>query len=135
MDTHVAVLSFFPGMSREYAEAVVNTAGLKAVILHTYGSGNVPDYDWMQALLQKLKMAGIIVVNVSQCKQGFVEQGRYATSSVLAKGGVWSAGDMTLEATITKLMYLLGAHIGAETLEVAFHDSLRGERTTFTSLV
>jgi len=135
MDSNLAVLTFFPGITQNYAESVAETPGVRAIILHTYGSGNVPDFDWLERILMAAKSKGVILVNVSQCKQGFVEQGRYATSAVLSRCKVWSAGDMTLEATITKLMYLIGAQVPPETLEFAFHDSLRGERTTFTSLV
>ena len=78
---------------------------------------------------------GLIWGIVTQCKNGLVGQGRYATSSLLAEYGVWSAGDMTLEATITKLMYLFGVGISLDEMEVAFHASLRGERTTHSSLV
>lgn len=135
MDPNIAVLPVFPGISESLCNAVFHAEGIKAIILETYGSGNIPDSPWFPALLKHAQANGLIVVNLSQCKQGFVEQGRYATSAVLRDHSVWSAGDMTLEATLTKLMYLLGVDLTHIEREIAFHQSLRGERTTFSALV
>lgn len=135
MISNIAVFNFFPGVRGELLKSVIDTPGLKALILHSYGAGNVPQEPWLRESIIEAQEKGIIVVNLSQCLKGFVEQGRYATSSLLAELGVWNAGDMTLEATITKLMYLMGVDLNQKERELAFHADLRGERTISTSLV
>lgn len=107
-DTQVAVLKLFPGLNMNTVKAVLNTPGLKGLILETYGSGNAPTAHW---LIDQLKVAiekGIIVLNVSQCPGGKVTQGKYETSKSLQEIGVLSGSDLTLEAAVTKMMLLLG---------------------------
>lgn len=125
-DTQVAVLKLFPGLNLNTVQAVLQTPGLKALILETYGSGNAPTANW---LIGQLKMAidkGLLLVNISQCPGGRVTQGKYETSRALADIGVISGVDMTLEAAVTKLMMLLGNHISNEVRE-KIGISLAGE--------
>src|SRR5688572_33098992 len=109
-ETNIAILKLFPGISKNVVSAVVNAAGLKALILETYGSGNAPTLPWLIEELSNAIEKGIIVVNVSQCPGGRVVQGRYETSKKLQQIGVISGADMTTEAAITKLMILIGEY-------------------------
>ena len=127
-ETNVAILKLFPGINKNVVSAFVNTQGLKALILETYGSGNAPTLPW---LLEELKDAierGIIIVNISQCPGGRVVQGRYETSRNLQKMGVISGADMTTEAAITKLMLLIGEY-GSSNAKTMIGLSLAGELT------
>jgi L-asparaginase len=127
-ETNVAILKLFPGINKNVVSAIVNTQGLKALILETYGSGNAPTLPW---LLEELKDAierGIIIVNISQCPGGRVVQGRYETSRNLQKMGVISGADMTTEAAITKLMLLIGEY-GSSNAKTMIGLSLAGELT------
>lgn len=108
IDTHVAVLTIFPGIRPEVVEAIVNVPGLRGVVLKSYGSGNAPQADWFYQLLKKASDRGVVIVNISQCQTGSVEMGRYETSLNLQKAGVISGYDMTLETAVTKLMHLFG---------------------------
>ncbi len=107
LDNNVMVIKLFPGISSKIMDACFATEGLKGVILETYGSGNSPSEEWFLNSLEKAIAKGILILNVSQCNGGRVIQGRYETSRDLKRIGVLSGGDITTEAAITKMMFLL----------------------------
>ncbi|MFN2395008.1 MAG: asparaginase [Bacteroidales bacterium] len=129
MDPGVAVLSLFPGITLEAVEAILNIEGIKAVVMHTFGSGNAPTHDWFLQELEKAVERGLIIYNVTQCRGGAVNMGKYETSIKLQKIGVVSGYDITLESAITKLMYLLGNNYSAQRIKKYLQTSLRGEMT------
>lgn len=128
LDTSISILKLFPGISKATVEAILNSAGLKAIVLETYGSGNAPTTSWFIDLLKGAIGRGIIVLNISQCPGGMVVQGRYETSKVLQEIGVISGGDMTTEAALTKLMVLIG-EFGATDAKLKIGKSIVGELT------
>jgi len=129
LDNRVGVIRIFPGMSRDWFESQLNAPNTKAIIIETFGSGNAPSQGWFIELLQKAIDSGILVVNITQCPGGTVEQGRYATSSKLAKMGVVAGADLTIEAALTKLLFLLGNHKKISDIKRLMVESIRGEMT------
>lgn len=125
-DDHVSILKLFPGISQSSVDSILQTPGLKALILETFGSGNAPTATWFLGKLKKAIDHGLIVLNISQCPGGMVMQGKYETSRSLMELGVISGGDMTLEAAVTKVMVLLGNYTVDETKQ-RLSISLAGE--------
>ncbi len=130
LDTNIAVLKMYPGISQKVVDSVLNTPGIKAVILETFGSGNANTDKSFIKSLQKAIAKGIIILNITQCDGGSVEFGRYETSKYLQDIGVTSGFDITFEAAITKLMFLLGKGISNAQIKRSLENSLRGEITT-----
>lgn len=127
MDNNVAIVKMFPGMSETVLAGILSIKNLKGIILETYGSGNAPTEDWFLNLMRKAILDGLHIVNVTQCSGGSVNMGQYETSTVLKEIGVISGKDITTEAAITKLMYLLGYNIAPDKFKTIFETSLRGE--------
>jgi L-asparaginase len=127
LDTNIGILKIFPGINEQVVSAILNAPGLKAVIIETYGSGNAPSSDWFINCIEKAVDKGIIVLNITQCNAGTVEMGRYETSVKLLKMGVVSGHDMTTEAAVTKLMFLLGQNLKTDEVKQYLETSISGE--------
>ncbi len=127
LDNRVAVLKLFPGLTEEYVNSVLHTPGLKALIMESFGNGNAPVEAWFIQALKTAIENGLIIYNVSQCLAGSVELGKYETSSALKDIGVISGKNITSEAALAKLMYLLAEAKNKADLVELLEKPLRGE--------
>lgn len=122
---NVALIRLFPGMNFEFYRSIFADQQVEAIVLETYGSGNAPSDVLFQELVTSFMERGGIVLNITQCGSGAVQQGAYQTSSFFERMGVISGRNLTSEAAITKLMYLLGNT--SENIREKLQESLVGE--------
>jgi L-asparaginase len=122
---NVALIRLFPGMNFEFYRAIFSDQHVQAIVLETYGSGNAPSDLLFQELVTSFIERGGIVLNITQCGSGAVQQGAYQTSSFFERIGVISGRNLTSEAALTKIMYLLGK--GHSDIREKLQESLVGE--------
>ncbi|RSK45350.1 type I asparaginase [Hymenobacter rigui] len=129
LEENVTIVHLFPGLTERMLRAQLEAPGLRGAVLLTYGAGNAPTAPWFLQALREATGRGVLLLNVSQCEEGRVLQGRYETSAYLTEMGVLGGADITVEAAITKLMFVLALNEKpARTRELLLQD-LRGEIT------
>ena len=130
-DNNIGILKLFPGINKATVKSIVNTMGMKAMLLETFGSGNAPTDKWFLDILEQAIKNELIILNVTQCKSGSVEIGKYETSVDLGRIGVIGGNDITTESAITKLMYIFGEGYSNNKIRQLLEKSLRGEMTIY----
>ncbi len=126
LSNKIAVVPLYPGFNENIIYKMVE-AGSRGLILRTFGAGNAPGKKAFADALKAVIASGVPIINVSQCRVGSVNQSKYAAGKHLQEIGVISGKDSTLEAAITKLMFLLGQNLSDLEIAKQFNKSLRGE--------
>jgi len=124
----VAVLKLYPGISAKVVETVL-TSDVRGIVMETFGAGNTTTDQWFIDLLATAIDSGKVILDISQCKVGTVELGRYETSKQLKDIGVANGYDMTFESAVTKMMHLLGQLDDPKEVKRLLETDLRGEIT------
>lgn len=127
LDTNVVSLRLFPGIQPQVLDGIFAIKGLKAVVLETFGAGNASTGEWFINRIKNAVNKGIIILNVTQCPTGRVEMDIYDTGVQLKKAGVISGYDLTVEAALTKLMYLLGRYDNVSDVKKMLDKPISGE--------
>ena len=129
MDSNIIIFSLFPGIQPCTVEKILSEEQIKGVIFRTFGSGNAPQKQWLVDALTRATQSGKTIVNITQCSTGSVKMSLYETGRQLLESGIISGRDATVEAALTKLMFLLGQGLSAEEIRQQMNKSLAGEIT------
>ena len=129
INPNMLLIELFPGLNPNYIrDFVINNPEIKALILKTYGSGNTPTSVEFIDMLKEISNKNIPILDITQCVSGSVKMPLYESTDKLAKLGIINGSDITSEAGITKMMYLLGKGYDIERIRKEFSVSISGEQ-------
>ncbi|XP_074069321.1 60 kDa lysophospholipase isoform X3 [Macrotis lagotis] len=128
MERNVGVLRLYPGITAVMVRAFLQPP-MKGVVMETFGTGNGPTNPELLWELKKATERGMVIINCTHCLQGSVTSD-YAAGMALSGIGIISGSDMTSEAALAKLSYVLGRDdLSLEDKKKLLTKNLRGEMT------
>ncbi|HKU76160.1 MAG TPA: asparaginase [Pyrinomonadaceae bacterium] len=130
LNTNVMDIGLFPGLTVEVLKTLmVENDNIKGFVMRTFGAGNAPgDPEFLRVLKQAISEKDKVIINVTHCPNGMVEMGLYAASSSLLELGVISGLDMTPEAALAKMFWILGTERGQQ-IPIQMQIDQRGEQS------
>lgn len=128
LEKNIQVVTLFPGQPLDLLEGLLSYESLKGVVLKSFGAGNASSNSRFLSVIESLVKRDIVVMNVTQCAHGKVDQLKYETGAKLEEIGVIGGSDITLEASLAKMMVSLG-NFDLNTVRANLNKSLRGELT------
>ena len=137
LNSNVMLFDIFPGICSNILRSVFDInkdekedKRLKGIILRTYGTGNAPTTkEFLDEIEYATEKRNLALINITQCNQGMVEMGLYDASAGLISRGVISGVDMTPEAALVKMMFLLAQGYKDDTFKEQMQRDLRGEQS------
>ncbi len=129
LDTTVAAIDLFPGISPTTLRHQLSCPSVKGIVLRTFGAGNAPTAKWFADALRETIERGVVIMNVTQCGNGSVHTNRYMGGDMLSNLGVVPGHDITFEAAITKMMHLFGLGLDATEVVRRLEQNIAGELT------
>ncbi|MBR3855762.1 MAG: type I asparaginase [Bacteroidaceae bacterium] len=129
MSSDIIIFSLFPGIKQSVVEKILSGKELKGIIFRTFGAGNAPQAQWLVDALERATAENKVIVNVTQCSTGSVKMRLYETGLQLLEAGIISGRDMTVEAALTKMMFLLGQSLPVDEVRRLMKKNLAGEIT------
>lgn len=125
-DNKVIVTQLFPGLTAQLLDYLLGFS-FKGIVLEAFGPGNVPD--GLISFISKACSQKIPVIILSQCHQGITKMDLYEVGENALTAGAIPANDMTVEAAVTKLMWILAQTNNLTKIRKTFNTDLAGEVT------
>lgn len=130
LERNIGHAIFYPGIMAETLASVLLNPANRGIILQSYGTGNIPTRPELIEVIKEAASQGKVILNTTQCTGGFVEMGRYEASRDLVESGVVGGADLTFEAALTKMMYLMGKYDDPEKVRFYLERNIRGEMSS-----